>query len=71
MLCNRKKPINEEMQINTIIAKAWTTYFRNLYRGNSKERLETNEESNRTMMEDEYYDITLRNVKKAIENSKN
>jgi len=54
----KKKSINEEVQINTIISEAWTTYFQNLYQSNN-EQPETNKDSNRTMMKNEYYDVSL------------
>ncbi|KAH0948761.1 hypothetical protein HN011_004175 [Eciton burchellii] len=48
MLRNKKKSINEEVQINTIIPKAWTIYFRNLYQGSSEdmEQFETRFQQN-------------------------
>jgi len=55
------------MQINIITPEAWTTYFQNLYQDSSKNiEPKTNEDSNKTMMEDEYYAITLRDMKKMM-----
>jgi len=67
MLRNKKKPINKEMQINIITPEAWTAYFQNLYQDSSKNiEPKTNEDSNKTMMENEYYAITLRDMKKIM-----
>jgi hypothetical protein len=44
----RKKLINEEVQINTIISESWIIYFRNLYQGYSQDmkQLETRFQQN-------------------------
>jgi hypothetical protein len=50
--------MSEEVQINAIAPEAWTAYFQNLYQGSSEdtEQSETNEYSNGTTVEDQYYD---------------
>lgn len=72
MLRNRKKLINEEVQINMITPETQITHFKNLYQNCSEdtEQLETNKDLSTTAAEDEY-DITLNDVKRAIMNSKN
>jgi len=74
MLRNKKKSINKKADKQDNTRKVdYKRGFRNLYQGSSEDmkQLEANENSNRIMVEDEYYDIILRDVKEVMKNSKN
>lgn len=69
-----KKPINEELQINTITRATWTTYFKTLYQDQDEDiHLENNNNDTgpSTLTADDEYNITLDDVKRTIINSKN